>query len=213
MKFLAPHDDFPPVETANDLGLLAVGGDLSPQRLLKAYNSGVFPWYDKSQPILWWSPDPRMVLFPENLKVSRSMKQLLKKDLFEISYNTAFKEVISSCALMIRNDQNGTWITSEMQEAYVQLHKLGIAQSVEVWQEGKLVAGAYGILLKEKRIFCGESMFTKVSNGSKYGFIHLVGKLQQEGIAIIDCQVYTDHLASLGAEEIPRQDFMKYLRN
>ena len=198
---------------ANDLGIVAVGGDLSTQRLLKAYNSGIFPWYNQSQPILWWSPDPRMVLFPERLKVSKSMKQLLKKGVFEVSYNAVFQEVITNCAVMVRNDQDGTWITSEMQEAYVQLHQRGFAQSVEVWQDRELVAGAYGILLKEKKIFCGESMFTKVSNGSKYGFIHLIRKLQQEGIRLVDCQVYTDHLASLGAEEIPREEFLRYLRN
>lgn len=212
MKFLGPYDDFPPVETANSVGLLAFGGDLSPQRLLKAYSRGIFPWYDSSQPILWWSPDPRMVLFPENLKISKSMKQVLKKDIFEVTFNKDFEKVIGNCAVAPREGQEGTWITPKMQEAYVELHRLGIAQSVEVWKEGELVGGLYGIYLKDKKVFCGESMFAKKSNASKFGFIKLVQKLQAEDVEIIDCQVYTDHLASLGAEEIPRSDFLKYLQ-
>lgn len=211
MKFLGPHDEFPPVETANEVGLIAFGGDLSTERLVKAYSSGIFPWYDSSQPILWWSPDPRMVLFPENLKISKSMKQLLKKEIFEVSFNKAFKEVIFNCATVVRKDQDGTWLTSEMQEAYFELHEKGIAQSVEVWKDEKLVAGVYGIFLEDKKIFCGESMFTKVSNASKIGFIKLVQKLQEQGVRLIDCQIYTEHLASLGAEEIPRSEFLKYL--
>ncbi|GAB2760873.1 leucyl/phenylalanyl-tRNA--protein transferase [Salinimicrobium soli] len=212
MKYLAPDEDFPPVESANSLGLLAFGGDLSPQRLITAYKRGIFPWYDSSQPILWWSPNPRMVLFPEHLKISKSMKQLLKKDIFEVTYNQDFESVINACATVERGEQEGTWITPKMKKAYLELHEMGLASSVEVWEEGKLVGGLYGIYMKDKKIFCGESMFTKVSNASKYGFIKFVQKLQQEGIKLIDCQVYTEHLASLGAEEIPREEFLKYLK-
>lgn len=212
MHFLRPFDDFPSVEKATEEGLLAVGGDLSPERLIKAYSHGIFPWYDSSQPILWWSPDPRMVLFPQNLKVSKSMKQLLKKEVFEVTYDKAFSEVVEQCATINRDGQPGTWITDEMKEAYRELHQMGVARSVEVWQKDRLVGGLYGIYLREKKIFCGESMFSKMSNASKYGFIHLVKKLQQEGLKLIDCQIYTPHLESLGADEIPRREFLKYLK-
>lgn len=211
MKFLGPNDDFPPVETANEVGLVAFGGDLSTERLIRAYSSGIFPWYDISQPILWWSPDPRMVLFPEKLKISKSMKQLLNKGIFEVTFNSAFEEVIFNCASIKRRDQDGTWLSSEMQLAYTKLHQEGYARSVEVWKDKNLVAGAYGIWIEEKKLFCGESMFTKVSNASKLGFIHLVQKLREEDVKLIDCQIYTEHLASLGAEEIPRSEFLKYL--
>lgn len=211
MKFLYPGDDFPSVATATEEGLVAYGGDLSPQRLIDAYSRGIFPWYDSSQPILWWSPDPRMVLFPENLKISKSMRQLLKKDVFEVTFNTAFQEVIENCANVKRDGQPGTWITPEMKQAYLELYQMGIAKSVEVWQEDNLVGGVYGIQLEEKGIFCGESMFAKASNASKYGFIHLVKKLQEEGFKLIDCQIYTPHLESLGAKEISREKFLKYL--
>lgn len=212
MKFLTPHDDFPPVDTANAIGLLAFGGDLSPKRLMQAYSRGIFPWYDSSQPVLWWSPDPRMVLFPENLKISKSMKQLLKKGVFEVTFNKNFKEVIANCAAMKREGQAGTWITKEMQEAYLKMHELGWAESIEVWQDEQLVGGIYGIYLREQKVFCGESMFTKVSNASKYGFIKMVEDLIDRGVRLIDCQVYTEHLASLGAEEIPRKRFLEYLQ-
>ncbi|MGB7842004.1 MAG: leucyl/phenylalanyl-tRNA--protein transferase [Salinimicrobium sp.] len=212
MKFLTPKDDFPPVEKANAMGLLAYGGDLSPERLRKAYTHGIFPWYNSSQPILWWSPDPRMVLFPKNLKISKSMKQLLKKDFFEVSFNQNFKEVIANCADMKRDGQEGTWITSEMQDAYLKMHELGLAESIEVWQDDRLVGGIYGIYLKEQKVFCGESMFTKESNASKYGFIKMVENLKDRGVRLIDCQIYTEHLASLGAEEISREEFLKYLK-
>ncbi len=212
MQFLDPNDPFPSVEEASEKGLLAVGGGLSPQRLLDAYSRGIFPWYDSSQPVLWWSPDPRMVLFPENLKISGSMKQLLKKEVFKVTFDKAFSEVVDHCANIKRDGQNGTWITPEMKQAYLQLHELGVARSVEVWQGEELVGGLYGIYLKEKKIFCGESMFAKVSNASKYGFIHLVQKLQEEDLRIIDCQIYTPHLESLGAEEIPRTEFLKFLK-
>ncbi len=212
VKFLGPKDEFPPVETANSVGLLAFGGNLSSDRLISAYRHGIFPWYDSSQPILWWSPDPRMVLFPEELKISKSMKQVLKKGIFEVSYNKEFKKVIQNCATAPRDGQQGTWITPQLQEAYFELHRLGVAHSVEVWQDQELVGGLYGIYLKDKKIFCGESMFAKKSNASKYGFIKLVQKLQEEGVKLIDCQIYTEHLASLGAREIPRSEFLEHLK-
>ncbi|TQD38550.1 leucyl/phenylalanyl-tRNA--protein transferase [Haloflavibacter putidus] len=203
---------FPPVENANSQGLLAYGGDLSPERLTAAYKSGIFPWYSKDEPILWWSPDPRMVLFPHELKISKSMRKLFKKQEFEVSYNKAFDAVIENCATIKREGQEETWITQEMLTAYKELHKTGLAQSAEVWNNNNLVGGLYGIYLKEKQVFCGESMFTKVSNASKYGFISLVQKLEKEGVQLIDCQIYTPHLASLGAREIPRKEFIQYLR-
>lgn len=212
MSLFRSYENFPPVEQANEDGLLAIGGELSVKRLLDAYNHGIFPWYDDSQPVIWWSPDPRMVLFPEKLKVSRSMKQLLKKKEFEVSFDENFEEVISNCAKIKREGQRGTWITQEMMDAYSELHNLGYARSVEVWQECKLVGGLYGIYLEDKKIFCGESMFALVSNASKFGFIKLVEKLKSEGVRIIDCQVNTKHLESLGAEEIPRKEFLKYLK-
>lgn len=212
MYFLRPGEKLPPAEAANEEGLLAVGGELSVPRLLDAYHQGIFPWYEESQPVLWWSPDPRMVLFPENLKISKSMKQLLKKDAFQVSFNAAFEEVIVNCANIKRIGQADTWITDQMQVSYQQLYDLNIAQSVEVWQHNKLVGGLYGIYLKEKNVFCGESMFTKVSNASKFGFIKLVEKLRKENIKLIDCQVFTPHLKSLGAEEIPRKEFLRFLK-
>lgn len=212
MELFRSYEEFPPVEQANDDGLLAIGGELSVNRLLDAYNHGIFPWYDESQPVLWWSPDPRMVLFPEKLKVSKSMQQLLKKNEFQVSFNKDFEAVISNSAKIKREGQGGTWITPDMKEAYIELHKLGVARSVEVWQNNKLVGGLYGIYLEEKKIFCGESMFTFVSNASKFGFIKLVERLKTEGVKLIDCQVYTKHLESLGAEEIPRKKFIEFLK-
>ena len=207
-----PYENFPPVEMANSDGLLAIGGKLSVKRLLDAYCNGIFPWYEEFQPVLWYSPDPRMVLFPDQLKISRSMKQLLRKKPFRVTFNENFEAVINNCSSVPRNGQSGTWITQDLKEAFQKLHKLNIAQSVEVWQDDILVGGLYGIFLKEQGVFCGESMFTKVSNASKYGFITLVEKLKAEGLRIIDCQVYTQHLDSLGAEEISRKEFLKYLK-
>lgn len=212
MKRFRPYEQFPPVENANKDGLLAIGGDLSVKRLLDAYNCGIFPWYEKNQPIMWWSPDPRMVLFPEKLKVSKSMKQLLKKPLFKVTYNSNFEAVIRNCAAISRNGQRGTWITCEMQEAFMELYELGIAQSVEVWKNNMLVGGLYGIYLEEKKVFCGESMFSKVSNASKYGFINFVEKLREQGVKLIDCQIHTEHLESLGAQEISRKEFLTFLK-
>ena len=211
MYLLSKELVFPPVHLANEDGLLAIGGNLSVERLLLAYKSGIFPWYNQGEPIIWYSPNPRMVLFPKNLKVSKSMKQLIKKNEFTITYNQSFSEVISNCKTIFRDDQGGTWITDEMQQAYINLHKKGIAKSVEVWQADELVGGLYGIDLGT--VFCGESMFSKVSNASKLAFIYMVQKLEKENYKLIDCQVYNNHLASLGADEISREAFLTYLKN
>lgn len=200
---------FPHPEEAVD-GIVAIGGDLRPERLLLAYESGIFPWYSKDEPIIWWSPDPRFVLFPEDVKVSSSMKQLFKKKHFSVTFDTCFKEVMIACALQPREGQDGTWITEEMTNAYVQLHELGWAHSVEVWnKEGKLVGGLYGVSLGS--IFFGESMFHIESNASKYGFLTLVEVLKKKNFTLIDSQVHTDHLASLGAMDIPRITYLNLL--
>lgn len=212
MKTPEDPNYFPPVEMATEDGLLAYGGDLSVNRLLYAYTHGIFPWFEDGQPILWWSPDPRMVLYPKKLKVSKSMKQVLGNNNFHLTFNKDFKSVIENCASIKRDGQNGTWITSEMQDAYMKLHELGIAQSVEVWLDEELVGGLYGIYLRDKNVFCGESMFAKVSNASKFAFIKMIEKLRIAGVKLIDCQVYTSHLESLGAEEISRVEFLKFLR-
>ncbi|UYZ82900.1 leucyl/phenylalanyl-tRNA--protein transferase [Entomomonas sp. E2T0] len=203
--------DFPPLENAltEPNGLLAVGGDLSPERLEAAYRHGCFPWFNMDDPILWWSPDPRMVLFPEKLHVSRSMLKLLKKSPLEITFDKAFAAVIKACSEP-RSYTDQTWITKDMQQAYITMHNKGLAHSVEVWLEGQLVGGLYGLLLG--RLFFGESMFSRVSNASKLGFIHLVYKLRDAGVVLIDCQMHTTHLHSLGAELIARQKFANYLQ-
>lgn len=211
MKKQQSYEEFPPVEMANEDGLLAIGGDLSVKRLLDAYCHGIFPWYEASQPVIWYSPDPRMVLFPHKLRVSKSMRKLIEKETFRVTFNENFEAVINNCASIPREGQKGTWITPNLKNAFLKLHGLGIAQSVEVWEENNLVGGLYGIYLKEQKVFCGESMFAKKSNASKYGFIVWVEKLRSRGVKLIDCQIYTAHLDSLGAEEIPRKDFLKYL--
>ena len=211
MHILTDDIQFPPVTDADADGLLALGGDLSVPRLLEAYSKGVFPWYNEGEIILWFSPDPRMVLFPEELKVSKSMRQLFRKNEFRVTFNTNFSAVIEQCASVARKEQDGTWITEAMKSAYLQLHELGYAVSTEVWQGDELVGGLYGIWLADRNLFCGESMFAKTSNASKYGFITLVDFLTQKGVRLIDCQVYTEHLASLGAREIPRNEFMTFL--
>lgn len=211
MKKQQSYEEFPPVEMANEDGLLAIGGDLSVKRLLDAYRHGIFPWYEASQPVIWYSPDPRMVLFPHKLKVSKSMRKLIEKETFRVTFNENFEAVINNCASIPREGQKGTWITQDLKNAFLKLHGLGVAQSVEVWEENNLVGGLYGIYLKEQKVFCGESMFAKKSNASKYGFIVWVEKLRSQGVKLIDCQIYTAHLDSLGAEEIPRKDFLKYL--
>jgi len=201
---------FPAVELADKNGVLAIGGDLSVERLLLAYKSGIFPWYNQGEPIIWYSPDPRMILFPKNLKISKSMRQIIRKQEFTITFNQNFEEVIFNCKHIFRAaDQGQTWITDKMEEAYIKLHKKGIAKSVEVWLENELVGGLYGIDLGT--VFCGESMFSKVSNASKLAFIYLTQKLEKENYTLIDCQVYNNHLASLGADEISREEFLKYL--
>jgi leucyl/phenylalanyl-tRNA--protein transferase len=207
MRWLSETIEFPPLDEANSEGLLAVGGDLSPERVLYAYQNGIFPWYESDQPILWWAPDPRFVLYPHKLKVSKSTKQMMRNQSFEITINRNFKDVIEACANVKRNAQSGTWITDEMIQTYCDLHQRGIAKSVEVWQNKKLVGGLYGVELNDT-IFCGESMFSYVSNASKIGFITFV---QNSNYKLIDCQLHTNHLESLGAEPISRLEFMKYL--
>ncbi len=200
---------FPPVELAEPDGLLAVGGDLSTERLLNAYRAGIFPWYDEP-PIAWWSPDPRFVLFPDELKVQKSMRSLLNGSKFQFTVNQDFSGVIRNCQHIHRPGQNGTWINSDLLAAYTELHRLGIAWSAEAWHDDQLVGGLYG--LRMGRLFFGESMFTKVTNASKFAFIKWVELLRQEQTMLIDCQVYTEHLASLGARMIPRAEFISYLR-
>ena len=201
---------FPPVNLAEPDGLLAMGGDLSTERLLLAYKSGIFPWYEGDVP-LWWCPDPRFVLFPEKLKVSKTMRQLIKKETFRFSVNTNFRSVIRECKTSSRKNQQGTWITNEVEEAYCLLHEKGYAYSAETWVGDELAGGLYGIRMG--KVFFGESMFSHQSNASKLAFIRYVQLLQQEGIELIDCQVHTAHLESLGAEMIPREIFMKKLEN
>ena len=201
---------FPPVDWADPEGILAVGGDLSPERVLTAYGNGIFPWYSPGDPIIWWSPDPRMVLFPSELKISRSMRPILNGNRFRVTFDQAFEQVIEACAAIPRKGQSGTWITEEMKAAYIQLHQYGYAHSVEVWEGKDLVGGLYGESLGS--MFFGESMFSNVSNASKAGFITAVKKLEAIGFTLIDCQVHTDHLASMGAREIPRSSFMQYLQ-
>jgi leucyl/phenylalanyl-tRNA--protein transferase len=206
----SPEIYFPDVEAAlrEPDGLLAVGGDLKPERLLYAYRNGIFPWFGPDQPILWWAPDPRLVLFPEQLRISRSLSKTLRKHLFTITFDTAFAQVVHECAAP-RPGQAGTWITPEMQAAYRHMHELGHAHSVECWQQGKLVGGLYGIAIGH--VFFGESMFTRVTDASKVGFVALVQTLQASGYRLIDCQVHTDHLESLGAMMIPRREFTRLL--
>lgn len=199
---------FPPVHLAEPDGLLAMGGDLSPERLLLAYKNGIFPWYE-GEHILWWCPDPRFVLFPEELKVSKSIKTMLNKNQFEFTINKAFAQVIHHCKEIKRPGQQGTWITDEVEKAYCKMHELGHAHSAEVWKDGELVGGLYGIKLG--KVFFGESMFSKASNASKYAFIKYVQQLTEEGIELIDCQVYTEYLESLGARMIDRHEFINLL--
>lgn len=209
-KHANPYD-FPPLERAlaHPDGLLAVGGDLSPSRIMVAYRQGIFPWYDEQQPILWWSPSQRMVLFPEQLKISRSLRKAIRHHLFTITLNQAFKQVIQNCAITPRHDQKGTWITAEILTAYDQLHHYEFAHSVEAWLDERLVGGLYGVALG--KVFYGESMFSHVTDASKIAFVYLVRQLQKWGFELIDCQVYTKHLASLGAIEIPRTQFRQLL--
>lgn len=201
---------FPPVHLAEPDGLLAIGGDLSPARLLEAYRHGIFPWYEGDH-ILWWCPDPRFVLFPEELKIARSMKPLLNRQAFRFTTNTAFAEVIHQCKNSHRPGQDGTWITDEVEKAYIKMHELGYAHSAEVWKDGSLAGGLYGIRLGN--VFFGESMFSNVSNASRYAFIQYTEQLMQEGVSLIDCQVHTDYLESMGARMIPGMEFDRLLQN
>lgn len=211
MYILSDHLFFPPVQTADEDGIVAIGGDLNTARLLLAYRSGIFPWYNEEEPIIWWSPDPRFVLFPEQLKVSKSMQSVLRNGKFRFTINRAFTQVIQQCKTVAREGQDGTWITPEVQTAYTKLHTLGHAHSAEAWMDGELVGGLYGIRIGD--VFFGESMFSKASNASKFAFINYVKQLQREGVVLIDCQVYTEHLESLGAEMIDREDFIEILNN
>jgi leucyl/phenylalanyl-tRNA--protein transferase len=212
IPWLPPEPAFPPVERAltEPNGLLAAGGDLTPERILAAYRLGIFPWYSAGEPILWWCPDPRMVLFPAELKISRSLAKVLRNKPYAVTLDTVFASVVGACAGTPREGQNGTWITAEMQAAYGRLHELGYAHSVEVWMDGKLAGGLYGMALG--RAFYGESMFSWRTDASKIALAHLCMHLQRQGFGIIDCQMETTHLASLGARPIPRSEFVALLR-
>ncbi|WP_298299172.1 leucyl/phenylalanyl-tRNA--protein transferase [Hydrotalea sp.] len=199
---------FPPVTESLEDGLLAIGGDLQIPRLLNAYKNGIFPWYEGNTP-LWWCPDPRFILFPDELKISKSMRSVFRKNIFDFSINNAFESVIQYCKITKRNGQDGTWITDSMQQAYIQLYREGWAHSAEAWQNEQLVGGLYGV--KMGNVFFGESMFSLMSNTSKFAFISLVQQLKEEGIVLIDCQVYTEHLESLGARFISRNAFIELL--
>ena len=207
----APQSPFPPLATAltEPNGLLAAGGDLSPQRLIEAYRSGIFPWFNEGEPILWWSPNPRMVLIPSELKISRSLSKALKKGAYEIRFDSAFVEVMQACAAP-RTRQAGTWIHPDMIAAYTALHQMGLAHSVETWIDGELAGGLYGIALG--RMFFGESMFSRIPDASKIAFVHLVKQLERWNFGMIDCQMKTAHLASFGAREIPREEFSQKLK-
>ncbi len=200
---------FPPVEMATPEGIIAIGGDLGMDRLLLAYRSGIFPWYSEGEPIVWWSPDPRFVLFPDKLRVTKSMQSVLNNGSFRFTINRAFSKVLQHCKTITRQGQEGTWITPAIEQAYTKLHDLGYAHSAEAWMNGELVGGLYGIRLGN--VFFGESMFSKVSNASKFAFINYVRQLQKEKVTLIDCQVYTAHLESLGAKMIERNTFMTLL--
>lgn len=208
LHILSETNWFPPVSDAMNDGLLAIGGDVEPERLILAYQKGIFPWYNEDIP-LWWSPDPRFVLFPEELKVSKSMQQLSKRSPFVFSCNQAFQQVLEHCSSSTRPGQSGTWLNENLMQSLLHLHTLGWAHSAEVWQDNQLIGGLYGIRIG--KLFCGESMFSRVSNASKFALIRYVQLLQQQGVEIIDCQVYSQHLASLGARMISRDRFIQYL--
>ena len=211
MFYLGDELYFPPLSQTHPTGIVAFGGDLSLPRLELAYRSGIFPWFEDGEPITWYSPAERMVLFFEDLKVSKSLKKIIDRKVFEVTFNKAFREVITNCQEVKRSGQLGTWITDDMIHAYCKLHDAGMAQSVEVWENGELVGGLYGIDLGH--IFCGESMFSLRSNASKVAFVHLVEKLKQENYLLLDCQVFNPHLESLGAVEIDRDDFLMILNS
>ncbi len=199
---------FPPIEEAMEDGLLAIGGDVNPERLKLAYSKGIFPWFDGDIP-LWWSPDPRFVLFPGNLVIAKSMRPILRNSKYQFRLNTAFEEVMRNCMQINRKAQDGTWISAALIQSFLILHQQGLAYSAECWENNELIGGLYGIRMGN--LFFGESMFAKKSNASKYAFIHYVQQLEKEGVVLIDCQVYTEHLESLGAEMISREAFLRWL--
>lgn len=201
--------EFPPPRLASEIGLLAIGGDLSRKRLLLAYRMGIFPWFSEREPIMWWSPDPRLVLYPEEIKVSKSLQKIMKKEIFRITIDSAFDQVINACAEIRRKNNEGTWIVNDMIEAYCRLHESGFAHSVEAWRHDKLVGGLYGVSLGG--CFFGESMFTRISNASKVAFVKLVEHLKTLSFDLIDCQLTTTHLKQFGAREIPRSQFLAQL--
>jgi leucyl/phenylalanyl-tRNA---protein transferase len=201
---------FPPLEEADEEGLLLIGGNVTPQRVLTAYRLGIFPWYNEEALPLWWSPDPRFVLFPDELRISKSMGKIISRNIFEFRINTAFEQVISNCASVKRKEQDGTWLTGNMKNVYLQLHKAGYAHSAEAWQDNQLVGGLYGLRLG--KVFFGESMFSTISNASKFAFIKYIEYLRAKNTELIDCQVYTTHLESLGARLIDRADYVQLLK-
>jgi leucyl/phenylalanyl-tRNA---protein transferase len=210
MYFLTKDLYFPPVEEASVEGILAVGGDLSIERLLLAYKNGIFPWFDSNEPILWWSPPMRTVVAPFDYKISKSLRNILNRNIFRVTFNQEFNAVIRNCQKIERKGQDGTWISENIITSYTKLHELGIAKSVEVWQNDQLVGGLYGVDLGT--VFCGESMFSLVSNASKVAFVSLIEKLKNENYRLLDCQIHNDHLEKLGAFEISRASFMRILK-
>ena len=211
MQQLGDDYKFPSPQSATNEGVVAVGGDLNPLRILEAYKNGIFPWFNDDENLMWWSPDPRMILFPEKIKISKSFKSFLKKKEYRVSFNENFEDVIESCSNIKRVNQKGTWITNGLKQSFIELHLMGYAHSVEVWQNGVIVGGLYGLDLGN--IFCGESMFSIKSNASKVGLYFLCQELKQNNYRFIDCQVPSQHLRSLGAEEISRDNFLKKLVN
>lgn len=208
--YLSEKITFPPAHYATGQGLLAVGGDLTRERLLAAYRQGIFPWYAQGDPILWWSPDPRLVLYPDKIHVSRTLQRVLKKKIFSVTMDKAFEQVIAACAQVRLQNDDGTWIVDEMMAAYIDLHRAGYAHSVEVWAQERLAGGLYGVSLGQ--CFFGESMFTRIDNASNVALVHLVRALRDRSFTLIDCQVSTEHLIRMGAREIPRTRFLRQLR-
>ena len=211
MQQLGDDYKFPSPQSATNEGVVAVGGDLNPLRILEAYKNGIFPWFNDDDNLMWWSPDPRMILYPEKIKISKSFKSFLKKKEYRVSFNENFEDVIESCSNIKRVNQKGTWITNGLKQSFIKLHQMGCAHSVEVWQHDVIIGGLYGLDLGN--IFCGESMFSIKSNASKVGLYFLCQELKQNNYRFIDCQVPSQHLRSLGAEEISRDNFLKKLVN
>ena len=200
---------FPSPRSANEHGVVAYGGALNPNRIIQAYKQGIFPWFESDDNLLWWSPNPRMILYPEKIKISKSLKSVIKKNIFKVTFNKDFEEVIESCSNIKRLGQKGTWITSGLKESFLNLHEKGLAMSVEVWKDSKIVGGLYGLDLGH--VFCGESMFSKSSNASKVALVYLSSELRKNNYKFIDCQIPTEHLKSMGGEEVSRDDFLKLL--